>query len=73
MSADLCVVREQLGGVALVEPATAAGAEWLRANVSAPDWSWRGAAVAVDPRMLADLLAGAEADGLAVSLEPGPL
>ena len=60
------IVVEDHGTVALLRPMTRAGGVWLNDNVSSEPWQWMGAALACEPRMVADVVAGAQADGLVV-------
>ena len=54
------------GTVGMIRPASQVGREWLKENVQAEGWQWLGGALACEPRMTADLVEGARADGLAV-------
>jgi hypothetical protein len=54
------------GSVALLRPATDAGAEWCRNNLD-PDALRFGSSYVIEPRYLVDILEGIEADGLGVA------
>ena len=54
------------GTICLLFPATAAAEQWLRAH-TAGDATWWGRALVVEPRYVADIIAGAQADGLVVA------
>ncbi len=47
-------------------PLTDAARAWLDANVAADSWQFLGGSLAVDHRYIADLVAGAIADGFTV-------
>lgn len=53
------------GSLVLVTPETTAARDWL-ADHLAGETTWWAGAVAVEPRYVADLLDGAQADGLTV-------
>lgn len=53
------------GSVVLIVPESAQGVDWLSDNVAEP--LWFGPGMAVEPRYVGGLLAGAVADGLAVA------
>lgn len=59
---DLAV--EPHGSVVLLVPVTAAGRAWVEENVLAEDWQWLGGKIAMEPRAVASVLAGAVGDGL---------
>ena len=58
-------VRDE-GSVVIVTPQTDAAKAWAEENVSIEGWQWAGGGFAVDPRMLDNLLAGMEEDGLEI-------
>lgn len=57
---------ESHGSIVLLRPRSETAEEWLRTKCDAPSWAWMGGALAVEPRMLDAIVAGARADGLNV-------
>lgn len=69
MKADIVVEMETpLATVALLHGATDAGAEWLDEHTPADTQRWCGRVVC-EHRYVADIVAGARADGLTVEAE----
>jgi hypothetical protein len=66
MKADIRVVN--YGTVVMLEPKTQAGKKWLDENCQAESWQWYGGALAAEPRMVQDVIDGAELDGLNVAV-----
>jgi hypothetical protein len=58
-------VRDE-GSVVIVTPQTDAAKAWVEENVSLEGWQWFGGGFAAEPRMLDNLLAGMEEDGLEI-------
>ncbi len=58
-------VRDE-GYVVIVTPQTDAAKAWVEENVETSGWQWLGGGFAVEPRMLDNLLAGMEEDGLEI-------
>jgi hypothetical protein len=54
------------GSVIMIHVLTDAGRIWVDENVGVEGWQWMGEAFACEPRFVADLIDGAEADGLTV-------
>lgn len=54
------------GTLYLLFPASDAGEQWLSEHTDG-DATWWGRALVVEPRYLADIVAGAQADGLVVA------
>lgn len=61
------VVIENNGSVVLVRPLSDRAFAWIQENVHVEQWQWFGRAVSVEPRYVADLVAGMQADGLVVA------
>ena len=59
---DLAV--EPHGSVVLLVPVTAAGRAWVEENVLVEPWQMLGEKIAMEPRYVAGVLAGAVSDGL---------
>jgi hypothetical protein len=57
---------ERQVSVALLVPLTERGRTWVEENADAPSWAWIGGALAVEPRMVGDLVEGMTAAGLEV-------
>ena len=57
---------ENHGTVALARPLTPAGKQWLHDMTQHEGWQWLGEALAVEPRMVGNLVEGAREDGLEV-------
>jgi hypothetical protein len=64
-TADITV--ENHGSVVMLRPMTRAGLKWIIENVEADSWQWLGNALACEPRMVQDVIDGAEAAGLKVA------
>ena len=62
------IVVENHGTVVMLRGMTHAGGIWLHDNVSSEPWQWMGNALAAEPRMVQDVIDGAEADGLKVAV-----
>jgi hypothetical protein len=58
------IIVEHHGSVALIRAGTQVGADWILANVSFDGWQKLGAAVAADPRLALNVIAGAQEEGL---------
>lgn len=54
------------GSIVMVEPVTQPAKQWVEDNVQLEGWQWMGPAFSCDPRMVDNLVAGIEADGLSV-------
>jgi hypothetical protein len=54
------------GSVFLLEPASAAGREWMAEHINADPWQMLGDSVAVEHRYIGDIVAAAQCDGLDV-------
>jgi hypothetical protein len=59
---------ENHGTICLLRPASRAGTRWIQENLAptAQAWQWLNEALSVEPRYVADIVAGARADGLEV-------
>lgn len=55
------------GTVALLRPLTKLGGQWLHDHVCSEPWQWMGPALACEPRLVEQVLRGAEDDGLKVA------
>jgi hypothetical protein len=54
------------GAVALLTPLTATAREWIDDNVEVEPWQRFGDVIAVEPRCVGELIAGAIEDGLEI-------
>ena len=54
------------GSIALAQPLTKKGADWVQSKLSFESWQIMGTAVAVEPRYVEDLSQNAINDGLIV-------
>jgi hypothetical protein len=61
------IVVEDHGSVVMLRPMTRAGAVWLHENVSSEPWQWMGNGLAAEPRMVREVLEGAQDAGLMVA------
>lgn len=59
---------EDHGTVALLRGLSAAGDDFLRNSCASEGWQWFGGALAVEPRLVPDLVLGAREAGLDVDL-----
>ena len=57
---------ENHGSVVLLRPESDRGRNWLKGAIAAESWQWFGGAVACEPRYVADIIEGAQADWLEV-------
>lgn len=57
---------ENHGTVILIQPLTKRGTAWVEENISAEGWQMLGNAIAAEPRMCPDVIAGMEDAGLLV-------
>jgi hypothetical protein len=55
------------GAIVLLIGETAAGLAWLQENLCTEPWQWLGPSIAIEPRAVADILAGARDDGMEVA------
>lgn len=58
---------ENLGSVHILQPLSAAGKVWTDENLAVESWQRIGGGIAIEPRMVQDIVDGMEADGLTVS------
>lgn len=65
----LDIAASAAGSVLTLAARSPAGAEWIAANLDFEPWQTFGGAVVVDHRCGPDVLAGALADGLYVTLD----
>ena len=59
---------EDHGTVALLRPHREAGDDWIRNHCETEGWQWLGGALAVEPRLVRELVAAAREAGLDVDL-----
>lgn len=57
---------ENLGSVRILQPLSAAGAAWVKANLAVESWQTIGGGIAIEPRMVQNIIDGMEAAGLKV-------
>lgn len=60
---------EDNGTIVLVIPQSDAAKQWVEANVHSEPWQWYGPALAVEPRMVEEIMEGALNDGLSVEVD----
>jgi hypothetical protein len=60
------IIVEHHGSVALIRAGTQAGTDWIESNVAYEGWQKFGFAVAADPRLALNVVAGAQEEGLEV-------
>ena len=61
---DLIVTNH--GSTTVINMVTPLARQWVEQNVDVPDWAWMGLGFACEPRMVEQLVEGAEAAGLEV-------
>ena len=57
---------ENLGSVHILQPLSAAGAAWARENLAVEPWQMIGGGIAIEPRMIQNIIDGMEGEGLTV-------
>lgn len=60
---------ENTGSFVLVTPETVADSAWIDENVVTEGWMWMGKSLAVDARMIDNLVSGMLDDGLKIDDE----
>jgi hypothetical protein len=57
---------DNYGSISLITPLTAAGEEWVEANLKPEPWQWFGRGFAIEPRYAGAILQGALDEGLEI-------
>jgi len=57
---------ENSGSICILQPLSPAGAAWAKKNLSVEPWQTIGGGIAIEPRMIQDIVDGMEGEGLTV-------
>jgi hypothetical protein len=57
---------ENLGSICILQPLSSAGKAWTDENLAVESWQMTGGGIAIEPRMVQDIIDGMEAAGLTV-------
>ena len=57
-----------LGTIALITPVNTAGLKWMSDRIYAEPWQWQGVSLAIEHRYAPEIISGATAEGVTVTV-----